>query len=256
MNISFYTAAVGAQQQQTRLNVHANNIANVNTYGFRAKKPSFSALMTGPITGINEDLPRGVGSRLIGADTDFSQFSLLETDRHLDYAIEGKGFFGLLDPVTGEYSYTRDGSFIKSEFKVMVEPEPEETEGDTPPEALEPVEETRWYLCDGLRRFVLGADGEPIEVLDEVEMQPIGIFDFINYNGIQSMGDNRFIPVEKNGEVGLGSGKLVQGFLELSNADLANEMTRVIESQRSFQYMLRMVTTSEEIESTVNNLRS
>ncbi|MBE7009201.1 MAG: flagellar hook-basal body protein, partial [Ruminococcaceae bacterium] len=52
MNISFYTASTGAQQQQDRLDVHANNIANVNTYGFRAKQPSFSQLMTGPIVGI------------------------------------------------------------------------------------------------------------------------------------------------------------------------------------------------------------
>ena len=104
MDISFYTAAVGAQQQQQRLNVHGNNIANINNYGFRAKIPSFTPLMTGPITGINEDLPRGVGSRLEDAETNFNGSALRETGLALDYAIEGDGFFGLLDPSSGEIS--------------------------------------------------------------------------------------------------------------------------------------------------------
>ena len=149
MNISFYTAAVGAQQQQERLDVHGNNIANINNYGFRAKIPSFSTLMTGPITGINKDLPRGVGSRLEEAETDFNGSALRDTGRSLDYAIEGDGFFGLLDPSSGELSYTRDGSFTKSMF----------IEGG----------ETKWYLSDGMGRFVLGRNGQPIEVIDEEE---------------------------------------------------------------------------------------
>ena len=235
MNISFYTAAVGAQQQQERLDVHGNNIANINTYGFRAKIPSFSSLMTGPITGIDEDLPRGVGSRLEEAETDFNGTALRETGRTLDYAIEGDGFFGLLDPESGEISYTRDGSFTKSQF----------------------IEngETKWYLSDGMGRFVLGRNGRPIEVDDEQAELPVGIFDFINHNGMLSIGENRVIPVEKNGAVGLGTGRAVQGYLELSNADLSYELSKVIESQRSFSFMLRMVTTSDEIETTVNGLR-
>ena len=235
MNISFYTAAVGAQQQQERLDVHGNNIANINNYGFRAKIPSFSSLMTGPITGIDKDLPRGVGSRLEDAETNFNGSGLAETGRSLDYAIEGDGFFGLLDPASGEISYTRDGSFTKSQF----------------------IEngETKWYLSDGLGRFVLGRNGQPIEVVDEKEELPVGVFDFVNRNGMLSLNENRFVPVEKNGAVGLGTGRVVQGYLEQSNANLAYEFSKVIESQRSFSLMLRMVTTSDEIESTVNGLR-
>ena len=71
MDPSFYTAAVSAAQQQLRMNVHGNNIANVNTYGFRCKRPTFNALMVGNMDGINEDLPKGVGSRMIMAATDF-----------------------------------------------------------------------------------------------------------------------------------------------------------------------------------------
>ena len=262
MNISFHTATAGAIQQQDRLDVHANNIANVNTYGFRAKQPSFSQLMTGPVTGIEGDLMRGVGSRMEDAATDFRQSGLTGTERSLDYAISGPGFFGLLDPRTGEISYTRDGSFTLSEFKEQGEIEV--TEVDASGVVVTRTENglvSKWYLSDGMGRFVLGRTGQRIAVADGMEEMtelpelPVGVFDFINHDGMLSLGDNRMIPVDKNGQVGLGGGKAVQGYLEISNADLANELAKVIESQRSFQYMLRMITVSDEIETTVNGLR-
>ena len=266
MNISFYTATTGAIQQQDRLDVHANNIANVNTFGFRAKQPSFSQLMTGPVTGIEETLMRGVGARMEDAATDFRQSGLTGTERSLDYAINGAGFFALLDPRTNEISYTRDGSFTLSEMKsndeiqIPVDPNPDDPDA-VPTFRTEVQEKSHWYLSDGMGRLVLGIDGRRIEVdADQAEEAkipelPVGIFDFINHDGMRSLGDNRLVPVDKNGGVGIGTGKAVQGFLELSNADLANEMAKVIESQRSFQYMLRMITTSDEIETTVNSLR-
>ena len=260
MNISFYTATTGAIQQQDRLDVHANNIANVNTFGFRAKQPSFSQLMTGPVVGIEEELARGVGARMEDAATDFRQSGLTGTERKLDYASTGQGFFGLLDPSTGEISYTRDGSFTLTEMKAY---ETVEAADEADPDATrtEVQEVSHWYVSDGMGRLVLGNDGRRIEVDAEMAERtdipplPIGVFDFINHDGMLSLGDNRLIPVEKNGNVGLGSGEAVQGYLELSNADLANEMAKVIESQRSFQYMLRMISTSDEIETTVNSLR-
>ena len=266
MNISFYTATTGAIQQQDRLDVHANNIANVNTFGFRAKQPSFSQLMTGPVVGIEEELARGVGARMEDAATDFRQAGLTGTERSLDYAINGSGFFGLLDPSTGEISYTRDGSFTLSQMKAnetvqITEPADPNDPNAAPTTRTEIQEVDHWYLSDGMGRLVLGNDGRRIEVDAETAEQavipalPVGVFDFINHDGMLSLGDNRLIPVEKNGGVGLGSGEAVQGYLELSNADLANELAKVIESQRSFQYMLRMITTSDEIENTVNNLR-
>ena len=258
MNLSFYTATVGAQQQQDRLDVHANNIANVNTFGFKAKQPSFSQLMTGPVVGIEEELSRGVGARMEDAATDFRQAGLTGTERKLDYAINGSGFFGLLDPVTGEISYTRDGSFTLSQVMADETVDVTDENGETRSE----VQETeRWYLSDGMGRFVLGTNGRRIEVESEqaesadIPELPVGVFDFIIHDGMLSLGDNRLIPVEKNGNVGVGSGKVVWRCLEISGADLANELSKVIESQRSFQYMLRMITTSDEIETTVNNLR-
>lgn len=241
MDISFYTAAVGAIQQQARMDVHANNIANINTDGFRAEKPEFSSLMYGSVNGVDgEKLPRGSGAFLCSADTDFKQGPAVSTGRSQDYAISGDGFFALLDPASGTYSYTRDGSFTLSEF-------PQKNEAGQ--------QELGMYLSDGMGRFVIGSDGRMIRVDDPDAEQPVGIFDFANTNGMQHSGENCFTPVKKNGDLMIGSGKVIQGSLEASNADLATELTKVIEAQRSFSYALKMVQTSDEIESTVIHLR-
>lgn len=241
MNLSFYTAAVGAQQQQRRLDVHGNNIANINTYGYRTEIPAFSALLYGTINGIDgARLPRGTGSYLSAADVDFKGSSVADTGYAQDYAISGSGFFALLDPSTNDFSFTRDGAFTVSGFQVL------DDAGETV---------TKWYLSDGEGRYVLSNDGRPIEVDDPQEPQAVGIFDFINYNGMQHVSGGRFVPVDKNGDVRLGSGKLLNGCLETSNVDFATELARVIETQRSFSYALKMVQTADELETTVNNLR-
>lgn len=245
MNQSFYTAAVGAWQQQERLNVHGNNIANVNNYGFRAKRPVFSDLMIDYINGAQEDeMPRGTGAYMVTADTDFNPTGFADTGRAMDYAIEGDGFFALWDPATGTYSYSRDGSFTMSQYML---------DDGTGTGNLA----THWYLSDGLGRFVMSRTGQLIEVdIENLDAAlPVGIFDFINTNGMVNVSENRFEPVEKNGQLRVGTGKLVQRMLEQSNVDLANELTKVIESQRSFTYALKMIQTSDEIETTVNGLR-
>lgn len=241
MNMSFYTAGVGAQQQQSRLNIHGNNIANVNNDGFKAKKPSFAALMYQNVQGIDQaELPRGSGAHMIMAETDFRPGTLADTGKPQDYAISGKGFFALQDPSTGEISFTRSGSFSLSSRQ--------EPNADG---VLEPT----WYLADGHGRFVLSNEGTRIKVTDASARQPVGIFDFVNANGMQNAGENRFLPIDKNGDVRLGTGKLMYGVLETSNTDLAYEMAKVIEAQRTYSFSLRMVQTSDELETTVNNLR-
>jgi len=242
MNQSFFTAAVGASQQQLRLNVQSNNIANVNTYGFKAEKPSFAALMYGGMTGINnENLPRGTGSRMIMSDLDFSDGPIASTGQSYDYAIVGDGFFGLYDPSDETTSYTRDGSFTLSEF------ERPDQEG---------ILETVYMLSDGDGRFVLNREGQPLEVTNLDNELPIAVYDFQNTDGMQPVGSNRFLPVGKNGAAQLlPNASVMQGCLEASNTDLASELVKVIEAQRSYSYALKMVQTSDEIESTVNGLR-
>ena len=105
---AFYTATVGAQQQMERMGVQGNNMANANTFGFRAEKPAFEALMYRMVDGIDgQQLPKGSGTRMVSTITDFRSAALEETGRKQDYAIVGDGFFALYDPDTGEISYTR-----------------------------------------------------------------------------------------------------------------------------------------------------
>lgn len=257
MNMSFFTAAVGAEQQQKRLNVQGNNIANVNTYGFKAQKPSFTSLMYNNINGIdNAELPRGAGARMSMAGTDFGDGALADTGRVQDYAIMGNGFFGLYDPATGEVSYTRDGSFSLSEFqRPMTEQELAQAQAEDP-EIEEGALKTVYMLSDNQGRFVLSDMGSTLEVSDSQAVQPVGVFDFVNTDGMIRMGDNRYIPADKNGQVRFGDGEAISGKLEMSNTDLAEQMVKVIEAQRSFSYALKMVQTSDEIETTTNGLRS
>ena len=184
---AFYSAAVGAQQQMQKMNVQANNIANVNTCGFKAEKPAFQALMYGMVNGIGGDkLPKGSGTRMVSTATDFSQAPVEETGRKQDYAIAGDGFFALFDPSKNEISFTRDGSFAAA--------------------------------------------------------------------GFQEQDGGRFLATEKSGNVWMGSSAVRQGFLETSNTDLATEIGKVIEAQRSYSYALKMMITADEVETTVNNL--
>lgn len=240
MDMSFYTAEVGAAQQQKRLDVVANNIANINTYGFKEEKVSFSSLMNRKVIGIDkEELPCGSGAKIAQTKTDFTGGAVQTTNRAQDYAINGDGFFALIDPSTGEVSYTRDGSFTVSQFQKQ--------ENGT----LKDV----YYLSDGEGRFVVSNEGGMIEVTDTKAKQPVGVFDFINTDGMTHIGDNRFVPTEKNGQVRAGTGTVRQGMLEASNTDLSEEIAKIIEAQRSYSYALKMVQTSDEIESTVNGLR-
>lgn len=252
MNQSFYIGAVGAQMQQRHLNIIGDNIANLNTFGFKADRTDFTALMyqnhRGALNGEdNTELPMGVGTRVLMTSTDFSQGPVVDNQRSLDYMIEGEGFFALVDLATGEVSYTRNGAFKMSELV--------RNTGRTD-ENGDPITEKVFCLGDGQGRFVLSDVGGLIEVTDPAEKLPIGIYDYANYNGMLQIDGTRYMPVEKNGNLWRGTGILRQGYLEGSNADLAEEYTKVIEAQRAYGMALKMVQTSDEIESTINGLRS
>ena len=241
----FYSAATGAQQQMKKMDVQANNIANVNTYGFKAEQASFGALMYGMVEGTGGDLPSGSGAAVVSTGTDFSSAPIEETGRSQDYAIIGEGYFGLYDPETDEISFTRDGSFALGSFQRLVEEEGEE-----------PYYEQVFYLTDGEGRQVLDRQGYPIEVQDGGydDVQPVGVFSIQYQDGLQHVGSGRFVAGEKNGQLAITQAEVRQGYLESSNADLATELGKVIEAQRAYSYALRMVTTADEVETTVVNL--
>ena len=238
----FYSAVVGAQQQMRRMDVQGNNIANVNTNGYRAQAASFESLMYGMLDGIDgSQLPRGSGAYLSATGTNPDSGSLNQTGRDLDYAILGNGYFALYDPATGETSYTRDGAFTMAAFQVQ----------DT---TAEGGVRTAYYLSDGEGRQVLDAARRPIPVTDSTEKLPIGVFSIQYEDGLQRADSSRFLAGQKNGAITAVDTPIRQGVLEESNVDLATELTQVIEAQRSYSYVLKMVQTADEVESTVNGL--
>ena len=237
---AFYSASVGAQQQMERMSVVGNNIANVNTYGYKTEKPAFRALMYSMVEGAEGDqLPKGSGAAMSATATDFTSAPIEETGRVQDYAIVGEGFFALYDPESREISYTRDGSFTPGMF----------LEVDEEGEAQEV-----WYLTDGEGRQVLDTQGYPIQMTDVNEKQPVGVFTIQYQDGLQHAGSGRFLTTEKNGTVWISESEVRQGYLETSNTDLASELGKVIETQRAYTYALRMMTTADEVETTINNL--
>ena len=234
MNMAFFNGAVGAIQQQQRMNVQANNISNVNNYGFKAERATFHHLMYGNVTGIDEErLPKGAGTKMAKASIDFSNDGYLETGR-------------LFDPESGEISYTRDGAFVMAYFPF----DGGETEEGGLPDG-------EWRLSDNEGRCVLDGAGNfiVIDPQDQKAELELGVFDFLIYDGMLHADSCRFIPIEKNGDLYMGSGTVRRGFIEVSNVDLSQEFIKVIESQRAYSTALRVVQTSDEIEQTINGLR-
>lgn len=247
MNQSFYTSAVGAQQQMLNLNIQGNNMANVNTVGYKAQKSRFGALFhqrMDSIAGGGDS--NGVGAALLMTSTDHSQGGPMYTGRAHDYMIDGNGYFAVVDLKTNQVTFTRNGAFTVAPF--------ERVTGEVDANGT-PITETVLTLTDGEGRFVLGRNGNLIILQDPEQVPNIGIFDFGNYDGMEHVEGTEFLPVDKNGNLYYGTGELRQGMLEISNVDITETMTKLIEAQRAYSMALKMLQTSDEIETTINNLR-
>ena len=239
MYTSFYTAARGAMEEQEKLNVVGHNLANANNYGYKAKTTVFTDLMyynLNNYTGEDTRYKAGAGINVEKTNTDFSPKGLITTEEKFDYAIDGKGFFMLRSPITNEITYTRNGHFSMSRRG------------------------NEFYLVNDNGNFVLDENRNPIRVLDgnagELSGQ-IGVYGFNILDGMQSTGNNEFVPVLKNGEPFLmRDAKLIDHALEMSGVDVADDFTRMIEAQRAYSYALKMVQTADEVVNTINTLRA
>ena len=123
-------------------------------------------------------------------------------------------------------------------------------------EEIEPQATEEWRLSDNEGRCVLDSEGNFI-VIDPMDYKAelnVGVFDYRVYDGMLHADSGRFIPIEKNGDLYLGTGTVRRGFLETSNVDLAQEFIKVIEAQRAYSYALKVVQTTDEIEQTINGL--
>lgn len=244
-NIGYYTAASGVISYQYALDVTANNLANVNTFGFKASRPSFADLIYTERNNDNTETQFGHGVRVQKTDMMFEQSCLRETGRILDFAALDEGFFAV-DTPEGIRTYTKDGSFMITK----------ETEADDSP----------WLLCNSEGGWVLDYEGNRIEVpfvegTDEIDaselLQRVGVYTFENPYGLDMIGDNYYTETASSGPAAAneGAGKK-QRWLEASSTNVGNEMSKVIEYQRAYQLNVNMVKTHDQLESIINNLRN
>lgn len=262
MNMSFYTGAVGAKQFTKKLSVTANNLANINTQGYKPKTASFASLVEYNLndseTAVTE-LQAGAGAKISRTWTDFSSSAVSQTGGEYDYAILApNAFFMIQDPETGAISYTRDGHFHCGQRedgfylttvngKIVLDQNQEPLKLD-----VTDVEQLQQEMEDGGDDTIDDIDDD----MDDEDKPKIGVYTFENPSRLISQGDNEYVPQDA-GVQGIlkKSASLARGVLESSGTDMAKEMTRVIECQRAFSYALKMVTTSDEIEATINSLR-
>jgi len=248
---------------QQQIDVIANNLANVNTTGFKRLRANFQDLFyhhsrrvgTGAASG--SQLPSGVqlghGVKLVGTDRIFSQGPLETTERELDLAVDGDGFFQvrLIDGTT--VGYTRDGTFHRDRDGSLVNNQGLYFE----PQLRVPAEVTRVTVAqDGT---VEGFD--PANPTTPVTIGNIEIARFSNPEGLIAIGENLFLETSASGSPTVGRpgsegrGVIQQGFLESSNVESVRELTEMIQTQRAFELNSATIETADEMLQRLGNLR-
>lgn len=237
MDMSFYVAALGAKYSTEKLSVVANNLSNVNNTAFKPKTAVFSELLNYNLNASPDtvtDLQAGAGMKLVRTNTSFAASGVTQTGKQYDFALmDSNTFFAVQDPSTSEITYTRDGEFHKGEYNGS------------------------YYLTAENGKLVLGEDGQPVKLdeNEETQLQTIGVYTFQNPSRLLSIGDNEYTPADDNMAAVLSQdANVAQGVLEASGTDMAKELINMIEAQRAYSYAVKMITTSDEITQTINNL--
>ena len=258
MTDSLYIAASGMHAQQTNLDVIANNLANINTMGFKKSRVDFEDLMYREIARANGLVgdqsnrnPAGVGTGIASTSKVFTVGDVKKTERNLDVMVQGNGFFEVLMP-DGEYGYTRNGSFQVDKDGMLVTPDGY-------------VLSSMIQLPDNMEDIVINTDGTvKVKVVGEDQLSEIGKIElakFVNSAGLQPIGDNTYLPSEQSGNAIYttpgedGVGMLTQGFLETSNVKMVEELTNMVLAQRAYEINSKVIQASDEMLGIINNLR-
>ncbi|MGF1510187.1 MAG: flagellar basal-body rod protein FlgG [Myxococcota bacterium] len=264
MTRALYTAAAGMQAQQLKIDVIANNLANVNTDGFKRSRAEFQDLVyqslrtAGAPAGLEQAAPTGIqvglGVQPAATALDFSTGSPRNTGRRLDVAIQGRGLFQVALP-SGETAYSRNGAFqVDAETGRLVNQNgnPLVPEIFVPPGAnLVDLEISR----SGIVTATIEGDPNPVELgrIELASMVNEGAFEPIGQNLFRLVGDDRDLVVALPGLEGMGA--LEQGFLESSNVQMVEEMIAMISGQRAYEANSRVIRTSDEMMQETNRLR-
>ncbi len=253
MNPALWVSKTGLDAQQTRMRVISNNLANVNTTGFKRGRAVFEDLLyqnvrqVGAASSEDTQLPSGLmlgtGVRTVATEKIFSQGNVIQTDNPLDLSINGRGFFQVLRP-DGNIAYTRTGSFqindageIVNSGGMLMEP------GVTIPDKTESI--------------TIGSDGTvSVKIAGQQDLQNVGtiqIADFINPAGLQPIGENLYLASAASGDAQIsapgvnGLGQVNQGALESSNVNIVEELVNMIETQRAYEVNSKSVSTTDSM---------
>lgn len=257
---SLWTSASGMSAQKLNMDVIAQNLANVNTSGFKKSRADFEDLLyqnmksPGADTSSGGQIPTGIqigmGTRPVSVQKIFTQGDFQQTGNQTDMAIEGSGFFKVIS--NGEEVYTRAGSFKLDNEGYLVT-----SQGDRlQPEISIPPTAVTFTVDGGGTLAAMEEDGNTV-----VASGQITIYNFINPSGLKSLGGNYYTPTPASGEPAEGNpgvdglGTLVQGSLEISNVDVVEEMVNMIACQRAYEISSKSIRSADDMMQIANNIK-
>jgi flagellar basal-body rod protein FlgG len=253
MNPALWVAKTGVDAQQQRMAVISNNLANVNTTGFKRGRAVFEDLLYQNVrqvgaqssqdTKLPSGLSLGTGVRNVATEKLFTQGNLVNTENSLDVAIQGRGFVQILLP-DGSIGYTRDGSFKQDDQGQLVT-------------ASGYVVQPSISIPENAQSVTIGSDGVvSATVPGDTSPSQVGtlqLADFVNPAGLQPMGQNLFTETAASGAPQAGTpglnglGTLSQGFLESSNVNVVEELVNMIETQRAYEMNSKAIATADSM---------
>jgi flagellar basal-body rod protein FlgG len=259
MNPALWAAKTGLDAQQTRMSVTSNNLANVNTTGFKKGRAVFEDLLyqnvrqVGASTSQDTQAPTGLslgtGVRIVATEKNYSQGNMQTTGNSLDLAVNGRGFFQVLLP-DGTLGYTRAGDFQTNAQGELVTASGYRVQpGITIPDGTQSVTIGK----DGVVTVTVAGQATPTQV------GSIQLFDFVNPAGLQPRGENMLVEsaasgTAQGGTPGLnGLGFTEQGSLESSNVNVVEELVNMIETQRAYEMNSKAISTTDQMLEYVTN---
>lgn len=258
---SLFTATTGMTAMQQDIDVIANNLANVNTLGFKRGRAEFQDLlyrtlrMPGTETPSGGQVPTGIqigmGAKLAAVTKLFTQGDFQQTANELDIAIEGSGFFQITQP-DGTLAYTRTGAFRLDSTGQMVSADGEPLE----PSIIIPQDTLLVSIANDGTISATQAGSTTPNVIGTIELA-----NFVNPAGLQAIGRGLYLETDASGTPIAGSpgtnelGILLQGFVESSNVNVVEELTNMILAQRAYELNSKAIQTSDEMLQTANNTK-
>ncbi|HUN26924.1 MAG TPA: flagellar basal-body rod protein FlgG [Steroidobacteraceae bacterium] len=253
MEPALWAAKTGLDAQQTQMTVTANNLANANTTGFKKSRAVFDDLLYQNLSQVGADTSQttqspsglniGTGVRVVSTEKNYTQGSVDNTGNALDVAVQGLGFFQVLQP-NGTLAYTRDGSFQLNAQGQLVTAEGYQVQ----PAITVPT---------GAQSITIGADGTvSVQLANQSTPTTVGtlqLANFINPAGLQDIGGNLSVETASSGPPTIGTpglsglGTLIQGSVEASNVDIVEELVNMIQTQEAYEMNSRAVETTDQM---------